>query len=67
LGKLEAKVDFKLSSPGEYDEVDGMPLTLGKLIIKYAPGKLQSALAAKTMRKWSKAKGHCLDYELVFN
>jgi hypothetical protein len=66
-GKLEATVNFTLVNPNEYDNVDGMPLSLGRLVGKYAPSFVQRALAAKSIRKWSKQKGHSLDFELIFD
>ena len=53
-GKLEAAVDFSLASPGEVAD-DGMPLTLGHLVYKYAPRALPRALAAKAAARQASA------------
>jgi len=65
-GKLQATVDFDLGSPADAP-VDGVPLTLGRLISKFTPAFVQRSLAAKSIRKWSAAKGHDLSFTLDFD
>ncbi len=66
-GKLDAKVDFKLSNPAEINQSDGMPMSLGRLVSKFAPQGFQRALAAKSIRRWSAHIGHSLDFKLIFS
>jgi hypothetical protein len=67
VGKLDCTVNFSLTSPGEADPADGMPLSLGRLVSKYAPASLQRSLAAKSVRRFSSQVGHDLAFELEFS
>lgn len=61
-GKLKAKIDFTLQSPD--GQVDGIPMSLGRLVAKYVPGRVQRSIAASSIRRWSSKIGHSLEYEI---
>mmetsp|Transcript_33768 Transcript_33768/g.69031 ORF Transcript_33768/g.69031 Transcript_33768/m.69031 type:complete len:101 (+) Transcript_33768:1219-1521(+) len=66
-GKLEAKLGFEVTNPADVIEEDGLPMSLGRLVAKYVPSSVQRNLAAKSIRRWSAAKGHSLKFELEFS
>jgi len=66
VGKLDCTVNFSLTSPGESDPSDGTPMSLGRLVSKYAPAVVQRALAAKSVRRFSSQVGHDLTFQLKF-
>ena len=64
-GKLEAKVNFDLTS-GENDK-NGIPLTLGSFIRSIVPTALLLRIAKKAIRKFSDKIGHSLAYEIEWS
>jgi hypothetical protein len=42
-------------------------MSLGRLISKVAPSSIQLSLTAKSIRKWSAAKGHSLSFDIELN
>ena len=64
-GKLEAAVDFDLTTADETTEGQP-PLSLGSFIKACLPTALKLKLAEKAIRKFSSKIGHSLDFELTF-
>ena len=62
--KMTCKVDYKAGS-GERTR-DGIPVTVGSIIRGIVPDFLIKKLAEKAIGKFSKAIGHELKYELVW-
>jgi len=63
-GKLEAKIDYE--PPGVIPTLTGEPLGLG-LITDLIPVPLSEKMAARSVRQFSDAIGHSLDYTLTFD
>lgn len=64
-GKLEAVVDFDLTTGDETSEGQP-PLSLGSFIKACLPTALKLRLAEKAIRKFSSKIGHSLEFELTF-